>query len=48
MLTVAVVVAVSLALGSRVLRAVVPSESLRAVALLAGALLALLTIGQLG
>ena len=48
MLTVAVIVAVSLALGSRFLRGVVPSESLLAVTLLAVAMVTLLATGRLG
>lgn len=45
---VAVVVLISLALGSRFLRGSVPSESLLAVALVAAAMFALLTTGHLG
>ncbi|GAB4334529.1 MAG: hypothetical protein Kow0010_21570 [Dehalococcoidia bacterium] len=48
MLTVAVIVLVSLALGSRILRSAVPSESLLATTLMAVAMLALLATGQLG
>jgi len=48
MLLIAVLVAVTLLLGSRFLRAVIPSESLLALTLVAGALLALLAAGLPG